>query len=193
MAGAKFSVKAGPGTDIWKKPPSHDVFSAPFHKLSSDALNKFTSATITFYTTYVQQYDQGGLLLTLTNPSTGARKWIKAGVECLDSSVRLSVVCCDTWADWSVSSPSGAEEIKNGTKTVTIQVETEEGELGRCLWVHYVDGETKIPLREICWVYGYDNGEGWELSVNAAAARPSQKTDGELEVHFQDFDVKWDN
>jgi hypothetical protein len=59
--------------------------------------------------------------------------------------------------------------------------------------VHYVDGETQIPLREICWVYGYDNGEGWQLDVNAAAARTGKEIDGKLEVHFEKFEVKWDN
>ncbi|KAK7419692.1 hypothetical protein QQZ08_010779 [Neonectria magnoliae] len=185
-----FTLAAGPDTDIWKKPPSWDVFSAPFRAHSSGPATTFTSTSVTFTTTYAQQYDQAGILLTLTHASAG-RKWIKAGIEFYNGTARLSVVACDAWADWSVASAAGAEDIVAGAKSVTIAVEKDTSGLGSSLWVYVVDGETKTPLREICWVYGRDGGEGWELEVSALAARPDKEIDSELEVKFEDFDVKW--
>lgn len=58
--------------------------------------------------------------------------------------------------------------------------------------MHRVDGETKVPMREICWPYGEDGGSGWELEIGALVARPAKDTNDELEVKFQDFQVKWD-
>lgn len=56
--------------------------------------------------------------------------------------------------------------------------------------MYYVDVDKKVPLREICWVYGY--GDDWTLEVTAAAARPGKEIDGELKVLFDSFEVKWD-
>ncbi|KAH7131581.1 hypothetical protein B0J13DRAFT_529562 [Dactylonectria estremocensis] len=187
-----FTLAAGPNTDIWKKPPSTDVFTAPFRPHSSAPANTFASTSITFTTTYTQQYDQAGLLLTLTNPSSpSARKWIKAGVEFYNGDARLSVVACDAWADWSVSTPRGAEDIVAGTKPVTISVVRESDEHGSSLWVYAVDGTDKTPLREICWVLGEYADEGWQLEVSALVARPGKETEGKLEAKFSDFDVQW--
>lgn len=68
----------------------------------------------------------------------------------------------------------------------------EGDENGVSFWVYYVaeDGE-ELPLREICWVFGENNGEGVELEVSAAVARPNKDVKGELEAKFTDFDVKW--
>ncbi|EHK49240.1 uncharacterized protein TrAtP1_000138 [Trichoderma atroviride] len=192
--GSSFTFSSPANTDVWKKPPSHDVFTAPYHSLSKNPFSQFQSASLTFTTTYTHQFDQAGLILVLTKPSSPsvARKWIKTGVELFDNQSRLSTVCCDNWADWSVANASSAEDIKAGRKAVTILVERLDAHDGSCLWVYRVDGETKVPMREICWPYGEDGGKGWELEIGALVARPTKDTEDELEVKFQDFQVKWD-
>lgn len=153
-------------------------------------LAKFRSASITFTTVYTQRYDQAGLLFRLTHPSH-PRKWVKTGIELYESQPRLSTVSCDSWADWSVG-PVGdgeAEDIAVGKKSVTVEVRSEGDENGRSWWVYYVDGETKTPLREICWVADGQYA-AWNLEVAALVARPA-KEGGELEAKFEDFTVEW--
>jgi hypothetical protein len=69
-------------------------------------------------------------------------------------------------------------------------VEKQSSSNGAALWVYLVgqDG-TKVPLREIAWVF--DDPDHWELEVCAAVARPSKDVEGQLEATFKDFDVKW--
>lgn len=79
---------------------------------------------------------------------------------------------------------------------MTIRVDRGTDENGVSFWVYYVPqegegGEELLPLREICWVYGDNNGEGWELEVSAAVARPNKDVKGNLEAKFSNFDVKW--
>ncbi|CAM1507582.1 Fc.00g072230.m01.CDS01 [Cosmosporella sp. VM-42] len=189
-----FTLSAQPNTDIWKKPPSHDVFTAPFRPHSIAPLNHFLSATLTFTTTYIHQFDQAGLLLifTSTSPSKNpARKWIKTGIEFFNSQTRYSTVCCDRWADWSVAGTPHSKDIQEGKRSVTVRVERQGGADGLCLWAYVLDGGEKVPLREIAWVYG-DNPEEWELEVSAAVARPGKEIDGELEVQFENFEVEWE-
>ncbi|KAG6041433.1 hypothetical protein E4U41_004283 [Claviceps citrina] len=207
---------ADPDTDIWKKPPFHDVFSgrdcadgalppgvsffssskplliarhpAPHRRHSKGPSLKFISATLTFIATYTHQFDQAGILLTYTKGAD--RKWIKSGVELFNHAPRLSTVSTDNYSDWSVSDAPHADEIRTGCKPVTITVERMDDELGLSLWVYHVDGSTKTPLREITWPYG-TAGEGWELEVSAAIARPHKDAQDKLEATFQSFDVKW--
>ncbi|GJN72556.1 hypothetical protein PLICBS_006629 [Purpureocillium lilacinum] len=221
-----FSIAANPDTDVWKKPPTHDVFNAPYLTHSRQPTTAFRSASLTFTSPYATQFDQAGLLLVFHPPSShlpfpanniksptdvpAHRKWIKAGVEFFDGAPRLSTVCCDNWADWSVASlptttttttttPSSADadqalaEIVAGTRPVTITIAKETSSNGSCLWVHYVDPATgaKTPMREINWPYGEPAGPGWELEVAAAVARPAKSTTDKLEATFTEFDVKW--
>ncbi|EHK24257.1 uncharacterized protein TRIVIDRAFT_31329 [Trichoderma virens Gv29-8] len=192
MAASAFTFSAPADTDVWKKPPSHDVFTAPYKSLSKNAFPQFKSASITFTSTYTHQFDQAGIVLVFTKPSL-PRKWIKAGVELFNGQPRLSTVCCDNWADWSVANANSAEEIQAGRKAVTILVERLDAHDGSCLWVYRVDGEEKIPMREICWPYGDNGGQGWELEIGALVARPTKDTTDDLEAKFQDFQVKWDS
>jgi uncharacterized protein len=109
-------------------------------------------------------------------------------LEWYNGSPQLSTVACDRWADWSVTPVPGKPE------TITISIEKEVGSHGPSLWVYYLPADgAKVPLREICWVYG-DNGEGadFHLTVGAYAARPEAKaTKAGLEVSFKDLDVQW--
>ncbi|KAF3069458.1 Uncharacterized protein CFAM422_007340 [Trichoderma lentiforme] len=192
MADSTFTFSAPADTDVWKKPPSHDVFTAPYKSLSKNPFPQFKSASITFTATYTHQFDQAGIVLIFTKPSL-PRKWIKAGVEHFNGQPRLSTVCCDNWADWSVADAASASEIQTGRKAVTILVERLDAHDGSCLWVYRVDGEEKVPMREINWPYGDNGGQGWELEIGALIARPAKDTTDSLEAKFQDFQVKWDS
>ena len=193
---ASFSLSAQPNTDIWKKAPSIDIFNAPYKPHTTAPLSHFRSATISFSSSYTTQFDQAGILLILTSPSSPSRKWIKAGVEFFADSPRASVVCCDRYADWSVadipSRPGFPSEgdVVSGKRFVTVTVEKQASDNGAALWIYLVgqDGQ-KIPLREIAWVF--EEPDKWELQVCAAVARPAKDVDGQLEAKFKDFDVKW--
>jgi uncharacterized protein len=137
------------------------------------------------------QFDQAGLLLRLTRPGAPT-KWLKAGVEFFEGQPRLSVVCCDRWADWSVAAlPAGpqAEEIRTGARSVTVRAE----KVGEAFWVFYVDeAGVKTALREVAWFYGPEEGAAaWEIEVAALVARPNKEVEGPLEATFQALDVEW--
>ncbi|KAK4228606.1 hypothetical protein QBC38DRAFT_151620 [Podospora fimiseda] len=197
-----FTLSASPDTDIWRKPPSKDIFNAPHTQPLTNPLTSFLSATVTVPSNaYTHQYDQSGLLLTFSrssSPSSGPsgsspEKWIKAGIELYNGTPRFSVVSCDRWADWSVTpllpDPSNPD-------WTTLSIVKEGDEHGISLWVYQVlDGwRRKEPIREICWVFGdsINGGEGWEISVSAMAARPAKGEEkGELKVEGKDLEVKW--
>lgn len=94
-------------------------------------------------------------------------------------------MACDAWADWSVADLPG-----NQGDWATVLVERDTDVSGTSLWVYRIDGETgeKVPLREVCWVFG--DGDEWEVEVACMAARPGD-VGGELAVEFRDFEVTW--
>lgn len=219
MDSSAFAIETAPNTDIWKKPPSHDVFTgpssslllllfkaettnqqaAPFRTHSKRPTSSFCSATLTFAANYTLQYDQAGILLIFTdrhNPGA-SRKWIKAGIELYDGVARLSTVCCDAWADWSVAPVPDERDVAHGRRPITLSIEKHIDASGLSLWVyHVVDadggrGKTKIPMREVCWPFGEAASEGWELEVAAAVARPAKDTKDKFEAKFDHFDVEW--
>jgi hypothetical protein len=105
----------------------------------------------------------------------------------------LSTVACERWADWSVTplspSPTAAQQSAKTWTTISIDKETDVH--GTSLWVyHILESGEKVPLREICWVYG-DEPAGWEVEVLAMAARPEKGATGSLEVEVRDLEVKW--
>ncbi|KAL6868725.1 hypothetical protein ACO1O0_000042 [Amphichorda felina] len=190
-----FTLAADPNTDLWRKPPSTDDCNAPSSPHSKGPLLSLLAASISFTCPYTTQFDQAGILLTFTHPSAPARKWIKAGIEFFQGRPRLSVVCCDRYSDWSVTglpadSPAGLEEgITAGKAPVTISLEKD----GTTLWVYYVNAKgEKQALREIAWVYGENDGEGWEVEVGVLVARPNKDIKGQLEATFQSLDVEWE-
>ncbi|KAK4651972.1 hypothetical protein QC762_607220 [Podospora pseudocomata] len=195
MSSSPFTIRAPPATDIWRKPPSKDIFNAPTstpsHLTPSSPLPLFLSTNLTFRLPYNHQYDQSGLLLTFSSPSSPSlKKWIKAGIEYYNSSPRLSVVSCDNWADWSVSALTPDPDTSTPWTTISIQKEGDDN--GVSLWVYQVlsDG-TKVPVREICWVYGLADLESWTVKVEAMAARPAKGELGELVAEVKEMDVKW--
>lgn len=186
-----FSLEAPAGTDIWRKPPTTDVWNGaecplvsssrtamltpqlavPITRTSSGLLSKFQSADVTFWADWTERYDQAGLVLGLrrasvpTKPEDPAQKWVKTGVEYYQDKPQLSTVGCDTWADWSVSAVSGAVDPAKG---VTLKVVRESDENGKSAWVYRLikdaDGnvQEKIPLREICWIFADEHENGGE-------------------------------
>jgi uncharacterized protein len=159
-----------------------------------NALSKFVSATVSFRFTPEIQYDQAGIVLSL-RPSGEAEtteippKWIKSGIEFYQGVPRMGTVGTDAWSDWSiapvVTEPGSASG--NATSWTTVLVEKHVDELGDSLWVYQVSGEERLPLREINWPFG--NGDGWELKVEAYAAKPG--SGAPLQVEFKDFAVQW--
>jgi uncharacterized protein len=137
------------------------------------------------------QYDQAGILFTF-RPKTATSasiKWIKSGLEFYEGSPMLSTVACDRWADWSVTPLPSSES----GDVITLQVEKAGDHHGTSFWVYYIGADQKkVPLREICWVYGDGDGSDVELEVSAYAARPESKaSDKSLEVNYYELDVVW--
>ncbi|KAL2264107.1 hypothetical protein VTK26DRAFT_1976 [Humicola hyalothermophila] len=203
-----------PTTDVFNAPTATP--NTPLR--TAGPLTSFLSARLSLSFAWQAQYDQGGLLLSFSRRSRsrdqgqdqndgGARppeKWIKTGIEFYNGQPRLSTVACDSWADWSVcdlSRPGGDNKDDNNERSssggeekqwTTVQVEKDKDEHGTSLWVYWVLGDgSKVPLREICWVFG-GQPEDWEVEVSAMAARPAKDgVEGGLVVEFGGMEVKW--
>ncbi|KAF2830894.1 hypothetical protein CC86DRAFT_402899 [Ophiobolus disseminans] len=177
-----FKLSAPSGTDIWRKPPSHNAFNAPTYpaNLESHPLKSFSRARLTFTlppSSQLRQYDQAGLLLHFTKPGLPANqtKWIKTGIEFYLGKPYIATVGCDTWADWSLA-PGPEGDVVGAT----IEAKREEDVLGRSLWVYWIvrDGEGKEverrPLREVNWAFTGEMEDGWSVGVGAYVARPTK-------------------
>ncbi|OTA89557.1 hypothetical protein M434DRAFT_79168 [Hypoxylon sp. CO27-5] len=201
-----FVLEAAPGTDIWRKPPTTNIWNAPISRTSSGLLKKFQSARLTFWADWSERYDQAGLLLVPKRLSSSAvsppEKWIKTGVEFYFGRPQLSTVGCDRFADWSVApltlTADEIDPVKAGG--VTIEVAREGDEHGKSLWVYRLVLDAggnvveRIPLREICWVLADEDeadGKEWLLDVSPLVARPEKKATESLQVNFKKFDVQW--
>ncbi|KAF2468507.1 uncharacterized protein BDR25DRAFT_335361 [Lindgomyces ingoldianus] len=179
-----FNLSSPPGTDIWRKPPSHNVLSAPTHPspLPTYPLHLFQSARLTFMLpppSQLRQYDQAGLLLHFTKPglADGKDKWIKTGIEFYYGKPYLSTVGCDQWADWSIVP---VELNGEGRPSATVEARREKDQLGKSLWVYHVvkdeAGKEQFgPVREVNWVFALDEEEGWEVGVGGMVARPTME------------------
>ncbi|OTA60804.1 hypothetical protein K449DRAFT_383551 [Hypoxylon sp. EC38] len=201
-----FVLEAAPGTDIWRKPPTTNIWNAPISRTSSGLLKKFQSARVTFWADWSERYDQAGLLLVPKRLSSASvsppEKWIKTGVEFYFGRPQLSTVGCDRFADWSVApltlTADEIDPVKVGG--VTIEVAREGDEHGKSLWVYRLVLDTggnvveRIPLREICWVLADEDkadGKEWLLDVSPLVARPEKKATESLQVNFKKFNVQW--
>ena len=185
-----FHLKTPPGTDIWKKPPNHNVFDAPICYMTLPKLSAFRSARVRVSGEWKTLFDQGGLCLILPSvPSTNGpvRKWVKTGIELFNHRPHASAVACDQWADWSLWPMQGSghsvtiemeREIKDGTPTAT-------------MWIYIVEGDARLPIREISWVFSPEH-EDLEAWVGVYAAKPKEdagNSKGELEARFDNFEL----
>ncbi|KAF2116210.1 hypothetical protein BDV96DRAFT_573565 [Lophiotrema nucula] len=191
-----FNLSSAPGTDIWRKPPSHNVLSAPTHPspLPKVPLSKFQRAKLTFALppgNELRQYDQAGLLLHFTKPGLeeGKDKWLKTGIEWYYGKPYISTVGADAWADWSIV-PLSDFSSNASRPTATVEARREKDQLGKSLWVYQIvsDAEGKEverrPLREVNWAFADE--EGWEVGIGGYVARPTTEGgDGMLEAEFE--------
>lgn len=190
MTKTKGVISAQPSTDIWRKPPSTDVFNAPSVLQTPISQTSFNRARVTFIAPWKYRYDQGGLLLHLTKQGE-KDKWLKTGVEFYTGAPFISTVGCDRWADWSIYPTAG-----NDTE-YTVEARRESDELGTSLWVYRLifdeDGKEveRVPLREVPWFFADE--EGWDIAAGPYGARPADKdtTGGEsLEVSWWNLVVE---
>lgn len=159
-----FTIRAAPGTDIWRKPPTTNIYNAPTaippSTRSTGPLTSFLSVRASFSFPWRERYDQAGILLAFrprhpsssssSTPSAASEserkneippKWIKTGIEFYQSQPQLSTVATDNWADWSVtpllSSPSSSPGVETEQWT-TILVEQSGDEHGKSIWVYRI-------------------------------------------------------
>jgi regulation of enolase protein 1 (concanavalin A-like superfamily) len=122
----KFKLRAVPPTDIWRKPPNLDNFTAPII-YNALPISTFKSARVTAKGPWKTLYDQGGLFLVLPPKKGGFQKrWFKSGIEFYQGKPMMSVVAADEWADWSLLPLSKEDEAK-GSMTVAFEREEEDG------------------------------------------------------------------
>ncbi|TVY59439.1 Uncharacterized protein LSUE1_G007758 [Lachnellula suecica] len=138
-------LTAAPSTDIWRN-PSQNRFSAPiiYKSLSLSAfLRSRVRVTVSASAAWSRPYDQGGLLFY--RPDT--QQWVKSGLELYEGQLYVITVAADKGADMSlVLLPAGNE--------ATVEMQAVEG----ALWVFVVDGERRVPIREVTWALGGAGG-----------------------------------
>lgn len=172
-----FSISCPKGTDIFDKPPSTHRFDAPVI-YTTTTVGAFKSAAVTVRGDWTYQYDQGGLCLFI-DLNDGTRKWLKTGIEFVDSLPRVSVVTKDRWADWSLTPLLNTE-----SKSARLRIETHDD---GSLWVYLVDDAgKKHPVREVTWWGEFDRDT--QVNIGPAAAKPSTEG-GDLPVTFEDFSL----
>lgn len=106
------------------------------------------------------------------------QRWVKTGVEFYQGEVYVSTVAADRWADWSLVQVG----IQEG-KRVTLEMAREED----TLWICVVDGEKRVPIREVTWLLS--EAAETECWVGVYTATP--KADGKpLEVQFSGWELE---
>lgn len=181
---SNFTITAPPSTDIWRKPPNHNAFTAPIlHRTLP--LSHFHRIRVTISGPWKTLYDQGGLLFSRPCAADGEKKWVKAGIEFFDGRACASVVAKDNWADWSLV------EIESDAVTVELAREAVPETDEPSLWVYLVeDGGRgrRRPIREVTWAFeGGEEGGEEECWVGVYAAKPTPTPadpSEELEVRF---------
>ena len=166
------TLSAKAPTDIWRKPPSIDVFNAEM-SLETIKLSKFKSAEVTVSADWERLYDQGGLLVVFPQYSGQKQFWLKTGIEFYNGSAQLSVVSAREWADWSLF------ELPPNTQTVSIRIEREinkDQKPDSSLMVYFLsqnaDGSVERKMvREVTWAFESEEGD---LRVGVYAARPTE-------------------
>jgi regulation of enolase protein 1 (concanavalin A-like superfamily) len=187
-----FTLIASAPTDIWRKPPDLDVFTAPI-VYQSLPVSSFLRARVTVSGAWKTLYDQGGLLIVLppkkSSPSPQQKRWVKTGIEFYHGRPFMSVVAADEWADWSLVPLS---EVNALQERVTVEIERDreaDGTLGSVLRVLMVEENgTQTPVREVTWAFhGVEEEE--EMWIGVFAAKPTKSELEELLVKFEGFEI----
>lgn len=172
-----FILKCPSETDLWDKPPSTHSSNAPC-VLKSTTKGRFVSAKVTVTADWVQKYDQGGLVLLISQGSDLTR-WVKTGIEFLNGQPHVSTVATYKWSDWSLRPTASLH-----SRSATIELESNED---GSLWVYLLDEKTqRMPLREVTWWGDVDKDA--EVSVGVYAAKPD-KDPKVLEVSFEGIEI----
>lgn len=183
-------ISASPGTDLWRKPPSTDIYNVPSY-LAFLPVEKFQRARVTVKADWTRQYDQGGLVLFLPEWPTQSL-WVKSGIEFVDGKPNMSTVGARDAADWSLL------PLPEGTTSVTLEIEREEvnekNGTGTSLWVYLIEGEERKAVRELTWVFKEKADLANRISVGIYAARPTKLGDNDkerLDVTFDDLSINF--
>jgi regulation of enolase protein 1 (concanavalin A-like superfamily) len=206
-----FTLSAPPNTDLWRKTPARDTYTAPI--LYKRLRYPFVSAEVTVCAEWSLEWDQAGLVIfagappgqSITAiPSNGnstsysshvpSSKWVKVGLEFYNETFNATSVCATSdGADWSRSVlPSYQAE------RADLRIKLER--IDYALWVHYEDhrhGWKKI--REVTWFFwGVEDKSVW---VGVYASRPAsfpvaqyerdhgRNFDRHLCVEFEDLEI----
>lgn len=170
-----FEVTCQPGTDIWDKPPDTHSWNAPFFYRTTTA-GSFKYASVQVSSSWKDQYDQGGLCVSVRSPID--KRWVKAGIEFENGQPNVGIVAKDNWSDWSL--------LPLDTATATIEMEVSED---GSLWVYlYSFTRPRIPLREVTWWSTLPkDAELWVGVYSAKPAPQGQKTS--LVVTFENLKI----
>ncbi|TFK35669.1 hypothetical protein BDQ12DRAFT_566821, partial [Crucibulum laeve] len=168
------TIRAAPGTDLWRKPPAVDIDNAPVLLISAPIdLHRFHSARVTVNANWNTLYDQGGIAVFI--PDEDTKKWVKSGIEYVFDKPHVGTVAASRWGDWSLVPTA------TGKVTVILEREVKDGERTSSLWIYLVNEETgeKQGIREITWWFRGDidatkaPDDGQVILVGLYAARPT--------------------
>ena len=150
------------------------------------ARKSFKQASVKISADWKSKYAQGGLILFYpaddsTDPSSNPPQWIKTGIEFEDSKIFASVVAARPFSDWSLQRWNG----------IAITVEAVRERNG--LWIYALEGNEKLPLRQITWAFeGQEEGKVVEVGVYVAMPKGLENVEdgGDLTVTFQDLSIE---
>jgi regulation of enolase protein 1 (concanavalin A-like superfamily) len=188
----QFSLSAPPNSDLWRKTPARDTYTAPM--LYKRLRHPFVSAEVTVCADWRLEWDQAGLVIfagappcqqqrpppntTTTSATTDGSpppyslhtpqsKWVKVGLEFYNDSLNATSVCATPdGADWS---RSALPPYHSDTGDLRVKLER----IGYALWVHYEDARHGWKkMREVTWFFwGVEDKCVW---VGVYASRPAQ-------------------
>lgn len=179
-----FQLTARFSTDIWRKPPATEEYTAPilFKELPLSSLKR---ARIIISAPWSDLFDQGGIILAVGPDKNVPTKWVKSGIEFYKGRPMVSTVVKDNWADWSLVAARGEKT------TIELEREVEDGVPGTTLCVYHVEGDVRTPIREVTWIF--HDMEDKMCWVGAYAAKPQPNKDvpdKSLTVNFEGFEIE---
>lgn len=95
VEGDTITVRAEPGTDIWREPGEGGIRDNG-HCYLQTVRGDFT-AEVKVRGQYANLYDQAGLMVRLSGTC-----WMKCGIEFVDGIQYASAVVTREWSDWSI-------------------------------------------------------------------------------------------